>query len=379
VAAIGDDGVIHPAIPTPNPRDYSDVFAGQNVIGKKYEWSTPGIKHENGNEQMILKLFYFPFGTPYCWAENQCASDVDELVFDLGGGWWNTPQKPTDFPELADDRVCGTSTAPSYCTPGWGLNPDYTYRIVAKLPESFDFGFSIGAGKSGSVTIEKNSAGEKMMTIRAKPADRSWKWWRYTDTVKPSWDGKADDTRNILNAYFHGIKSSNVQWLKDCDYGRGMSFWANGDVVQYPTWNLTERTIQVQVGSQQLKTNGEVNKGTFEVAVPIKIAQCLWGVDLSKTLSATISAVYPELGTSEIITTSSRVANGIYYLTANGFHYSSPLIKVKMTNQVSSTLPDKTSTAQSKKISTIKCSKGKYIKQVKGTDPKCPAGYKLIK
>jgi len=139
------------------------------------------------------------------------------------------------------------------------------------------------------------------------------------------------------------------------------------------------------------KADGTRNQGTFEVAVPIKIAQCLWGVDLSKSATAIISASYPELGISEIITTSSRVENGMYFLSANGFHYSAPTIKVKVTQSANaqsvtpstvspsptpSAMPVKIPAAQKIQKSAITCVKGELTKKVTATNPKCPAGYK---
>jgi hypothetical protein len=117
----------------------------------------------------------------------------------------------------------------------------------------------------------------------------------------------------------------------------------------------------------------------------------LWGVDLSKSATAIISASYPELGISEVITTSSRVEDGMYYLSANGFHYSAPTIKVKVTQAANaepitplmastsptpSAKPASIPVVQKIKKSTITCIKGKMTKKVTAVSPKCPAGYK---
>jgi len=392
VEAIGSDGKVTLAKTSKSlSRDYVDYFATQPLLGKKYEWITPGIKHENGKENTILKLFYFPLGTNYCWAEGQCATNVDQINFDFGGGWWDTPQTYTDFPDLVDDRVCGTAINPTYCGTGWGLNPDYSYRVKAKLPKGFDFGFSVGYGKRGSIFVETNQIGEDIMTINVTPAQKSFKWRKYYDIAPTDYQQRADITNNIVMSSLSGASSGNAAWLSKCDYGRGMSIWSNGDVIQYPSWNNDEKVIQLQVAAMATKADGTRNQGTFEVAVPIKIAQCLWGVDLSKSATAIISASYPELGISEIITTSSRVENGMYFLSANGFHYSAPTIKVKVTQSVgaqpvtpSAASPSPTPSAepvtipvvQKNQKTTITCIKGKTSKKITATNPKCPAGYK---
>ena len=370
-------------------RTYEDGFATQVLHGKKYEWITPGIKHENGNEHTILKLFYFPLGASYCWAKDQCTKNADNIVFDYGGGWWDTPQKYTDFPDLVDDRVCGDSNNPSYCTPGWGLNPDYSYRVKAKLPAGFKFGYSVGFGKRGSISVDKNAAGQEIMTITVTPAQKSFRWRKYYDVSPTNYQQKADTTNNIVQFFVHGVTSENAAWLSSCEYGKGMSIWTNGDIIQNPTWNSVDRTIQLQLASMEYRANGDRNEGTFEVAVPIKIAQCLWGVDLSKSVSAMISATYSELGKTEIIATSSRIENGTYFLSANGFHYSTPTLKVKLTQEPGKDLdkvisepnqaPQVSTAAKANVIAakkTITCTKGKTTKKVTGLTPKCPAGYK---
>jgi hypothetical protein len=55
--------------------------------------------------------------------------------------------------------------------------------------------------------------------------------------------------------------------------------------------------------------------------------------------------------------------NGWLYLSANGFSYSSPMIKVKL------------SQAKNQRYS-IFCVKGKVTKKITAVNPKCPTGYK---
>jgi hypothetical protein len=101
--------------------------------------------------------------------------------------------------------------------------------------------------------------------------------------------------------------------------------------------------------------------------------------------------LYPELGITEVITTSSRVENGTYFLSANGFHYSSPTIKVKVVQDNPSPMTDNkaqlaqnseprtstnTKSTAAQKNSTISCVKGKTTKKVTAVKPKCPAGFK---
>ena len=137
------------------------------------------------------------------------------------------------------------------------------------------------------------------------------------------------------------------------------------------------------------RADGSQNVGTFQIQIPVSVAQCMWGVDLSKAVVATISALYGDGKGSELITTSSKIANGFYYLTANGFHYSSPTLKVKLTQEpgkdLDKVISEPNQPAQVPMVAkanviagkkTITCTKGKTTKKVTGLTPKCPAGYK---
>jgi hypothetical protein len=66
--------------------------------------------------------------------------------------------------------------------------------------------------------------------------------------------------------------------------------------------------------------------------------------------------------------------------SANAFHYSSPTIKVKLSQEEPLTSSSKKAVAAKKtvvKVKTIYCVKGKLSKKVSGSNPKCPKGFKL--
>jgi hypothetical protein len=75
-------------------------------------------------------------------------------------------------------------------------------------------------------------------------------------------------------------------------------------------------------------------------------------------------------------------------LSANGFTFSSPVVKVKLSQEKAVVIPTPAPTpsatptpsaiakpAAAKKTS-IRCVKGKTTKKVTAVNPKCPAGYK---
>ena len=130
------------------------------------------------------------------------------------------------------------------------------------------------------------------------------------------------------------------------------------------------------------------------------MAQCLWNVDLTKAVRATVQATYESQGATEVVTTSEYVQKGYYVLTTAGFHYSSPTLKVKLKQDssgkvlaeapvdvisepepilaVSPTAVATTIKAIAKPVTksvTISCARGKTIKKVTGPKPTCPTGY----
>jgi hypothetical protein len=71
-----------------------------------------------------------------------------------------------------------------------------------------------------------------------------------------------------------------------------------------------------------------------------------------------------------VATTVVNERDGWLYMSAKGFTFSSPTIKIKL-SQGAVIVP-----APMVKKSTITCVKGKLIKKVTATNPKCPSGYK---
>jgi hypothetical protein len=89
-----------------------------------------------------------------------------------------------------------------------------------------------------------------------------------------------------------------------------------------------------------------------------------------------------------------KETSGWLHLSAAGFTFSSPTLKVKLTQDANAIAPAPTPTAEpsaaatpapaastapvavAKKKSIITCVKGKMMKKVTAVSPKCPAGYK---
>lgn len=144
-----------------------------------------------------------------------------------------------------------------------------------------------------------------------------------------------------------------------------------------PVYNQAQNSLDYKVASPHFLPNGEVFKGTYNLLMRSSVARCIYGFS-DAPVSATISIVAAD-GTAQVATTVLGEKNGWLYLTASGFTFSSPTIRVKLT-QEGSAKPTPTPSASAKsaaaKKTSITCVKGKTTKKVTAVNPKCPTGYK---
>ena len=121
-------------------------------------------------------------------------------------------------------------------------------------------------------------------------------------------------------------------------------------------------------------------KGSYDLVLRSEFARCLYGFTTAP-IRAKVSVVSTDGSTQDIATESLRedATRQWLYLSAKNFTFSSPTIKVKLTQdapapQATPEATKKTSPAPIAK-KTITCIKGKTTKKVTATNPACPKGY----
>jgi hypothetical protein len=132
-----------------------------------------------------------------------------------------------------------------------------------------------------------------------------------------------------------------------------------------PTFNSATQSLDYKVAAPHFDNNGTPNIGTYNLVLSSDAARCIYGFSKAP-ISATISIVSAD-GTSQIATTVVREKDGWLYLSAAGYGYSSPTVRVKLSQAAEKSVITK---------STITCTKGKVSKKVTAEKPTCPAGYK---
>ena len=137
-----------------------------------------------------------------------------------------------------------------------------------------------------------------------------------------------------------------------------------------PVFNKEDQTLDYKVASPHLDAKGEVFKGSYDLYIDENVARCIYGFS-SAPVSATVSIVSSD-GKTQVATTTLTTGSGWLHLSAKGFTFSNPTLKVKLTQEGSVPVKDVSRpTPAPKKIT---CIKGKVSKVV--TTATCPAGYK---
>ena len=131
----------------------------------------------------------------------------------------------------------------------------------------------------------------------------------------------------------------------------------NSMVYQPETPTFKNGELAYQVGGVHYDQDGHIVRGSYNFLMKHTVAQCLYGFS-SAPISGSISVTSSD-GETQVATTRVTDKNGWLKLTAEGFTFSTPMIKAKL-----------------RQIKTITCVKGKSIKKVTGLSPVCPAGFK---
>jgi hypothetical protein len=131
--------------------------------------------------------------------------------------------------------------------------------------------------------------------------------------------------------------------------------------------------LSYKVSSPHYDSKGAIQVGTYDLALRSDVARCIYGFT-SAPIQASVSIIYDD-GQTKSATTVVSERDGWLKLSAKGFTYSSPTLKVSLTQEKPVAEAINTSRANPSKR-TITCIKGKIAKKVTTVNPKCPTGYK---
>lgn len=275
-----------------------------------------------------------------------------------------------------------------------GSKAALTIRLSKKIG-----GWFMGRLASPNISISKFSSTANKITVEAAPVDVArmqavvsrdndipnlQQIWRSSGVMGSEWDGSAAFTEGYGGGAFSYLETFRP-FTRDVAAGI-TNLWSFSTVAgasNYGCLNDTSRVMGIVTtnatvydGGAPMFTGGQLtykvaglhyepdgvklNYGSYDLVLRSDAARCLYGFSKAP-LRASISVV-SENGVKSTATTVVSESDGWLKLSAKGFTFSDKTIKVKL--------------SQTKKVTSITCTKGKVKKVVKGLAPKCPAGYK---
>jgi len=112
---------------------------------------------------------------------------------------------------------------------------------------------------------------------------------------------------------------------------------SNAFAAGQPFWDGTK--LNFSIFAPHLTTDGNLDEGFFQFWAPISYMDCKWPSNsLTKSSKFSVS-ITDENGTQNVEASSAGITNGMFHLTASGFHYSSPTISVTPIQQTEVSSP----------------------------------------
>ena len=393
-----------------------DIQRGIPNSGNVSLWTIPGMTHQGGDQYLLI---------PKLNAEFQNVAGTGPSNLDVG--LYAVSKLPVDGAQM---DTCFFSTK-SNCFKRWPFPKDSSFKVSIKTGAKI-IGWFHGRLSSPEISSEKLSDGQTLINIEGSTISVPTLavWAKNTDLpakldamIQEEFVSRGNQFAGV--AYFIGdpkdrkaqavIDERNpsfddrfferymlwVEVAKDKAYAtattwsfrtmQGTQEYAKciGDsgVAGMVTTNsnayiagppkFQDGDLAYKVASPHYNSKGQVQIGTYDLAIRSDIARCIYGFT-SAPIQATLSVVYAD-GEAKKATTLISEKNNWLRLSAKGFTYSNPTIKVRLSQEAPPTpAPSPVATVKpaAAKKATITCVKGKTSKKVTAVNPTCPKGYK---
>ena len=342
------------------------------------EWTFPKGKNAEPANNVVLMAEFQPYKARWCWAIDVCNDRREEFLLAI---------EPTVNQNLFKD------------------NENFSYTITIRAPKAFEFGEVSGSAKRVIVKYGKDLQPVGGVATREIIATLSPMATARALEVNNKMEEKASFISYGANIWIYGQNNGIVDALGACGKIGGVQVVSNAMHSLDPTWDEIEQAIVVRLSTPHLLPDGSVNVGYLEIRMPRAAALCMWKVDLDGNIKASIAITYVDGSAPTVATVSGQRIGDDYLIVSTGFHYSSPTLRVKL-SQDNAVKPadnavkpvdnavkpaDNAASTQSeskneskvaapviapKKIKVINCVKGKLKRKISGVNPKCPTGFK---
>jgi hypothetical protein len=252
------------------------------------------------------------------------------------------------------------------------------------LPQGVKDLYPVGSGGTGISLADFTTTDLNSRTLLTKSEVAGDRAIKEMNLWLPLLNDKAAAMRSFWVA--QSIKGELPIDSQNCVRGKGFTGVIGTNAAVYsdgpPTFDKEEQSLNYTVGASHLDSRGELFKGYYQLNLRSDVARCLYSFG-SAPIQAKIEVSSSD-GTPALATTVINENDGWLKMTAAGFTFSTPKIKVKLSQEVSTPAPTASPTptpsvvakpAAAKKTS-ITCVKGKTSKKVTAVNPTCPKGYK---
>lgn len=236
-------------------------------------------------------------------------------------------------------------------------------------PDLFEFP-TFGLPNGGVHTANPALKGKGMLSAVEK--------WLQTSGVLPTWR-----VQGMNPSSFWGMDQSaaNKVWectVKDKSKLHGL-MTTNSMAYSWSPPSFKEGFLNYKVGGAHLDVDGSKYRGSYDLAMNAESARCIYGFS-DAPIKASVSVIGSGGEEQQISTETLSIKDGWLTLSARNFTFSSPTIRIKLTQEESTKIDKRPASATTKVKTRIKttltCVKGKSIKKISGYSPKCPSGYK---
>ena len=202
--------------------------------------------------------------------------------------------------------------------------------------------------------------------------------WLQTSGVLPTWR-----VQGMNPSSFWGMDQSaaNKVWectVKDKSKLHGL-MTTNSMAYSWSPPSFKEGFLNYKVGGAHLDVDGSKYRGSYDLAMNAESARCIYGFS-DAPIKSSVSVIGSGGEEQQISTETLSIKDGWLTLSARNFTFSSPTIRIKLTQEESTKIDKRPASATTKVKTRIKitltCVKGKSIKKISGYSPKCPSGYK---
>jgi len=352
------------------------------------EWKFPGLTFQNGTDRIVLYSYYWPAGYTHCWNDGNCSINEEELGIYLRPSNKDGMRPPVMLTGNDALKVCPNS--PSNCnigSPPWMIDMDVVFKISLRTPIEFEPQYT--HGRIQNLLVTSDAPGDlpyKRVLVTFSPLKLQNVYFALPDP------GVLDQSIYVTDEpalWIYGARNSKSISMGQCIKYGGLQVTSNAYYMWNPTWNPNTKSIDVRLQSTHYDLDGKPSKGLLQVRVSTIMAQCLWAVDLTGNIKAEFSITYEDGSKPEVISILGNIKDDHFDLTAANFHFSSPIVKMKLIEVTGPKITATPSPSPSAKATdsakvtpasptktTISCAKGKIIKKVTAVAPKCPTGYK---